>query len=241
MNNICSSSLGTQQSSSLTSQDVYSSEALLSGNLASEQTGKEETWSSRVKKKELLLDDVGGGVIGTSSGIASGIGSSFISSAKGKRSERDREGKGNSREVLSRGGTTKTGRPLSNNVKGERKPKPKPKQRTTQLSASVNGLLGKMPEKPKGTSSSVPKSSDISSGGVTKDKNEYSLDDLEDPIDLSALQLPEMDVLGVPDDLGGQGQDIGSWLNIDDDGLQDDDFMGLEIPMDDLADLNMMV
>lgn len=234
MNNICSSSLGTQQSSSLTSQDVYPSEALL----ASEQTGKEETWSSRVKKKELLLDDVGGGVIGTSSGIASGIGSSFISSAKGKRSERDREGKGNSREVLSRGGTTKTGRPLSNNVKGERKPKPKPKQRTTQLSASVNGLLGKMPEKPKG---SVSKSNDISSGGVTKDKNEYSLDDLEDPIDLSALQLPEMDVLGVPDDLGGQGQDIGSWLNIDDDGLQDDDFMGLEIPMDDLADLNMMV
>lgn len=230
---MCFACLGAQQSP-LTNQE-YSSEALLSGNLALDQIGKEETWSSRVKKKELLLDDVGGGANGTSSGGASGIGSSFMSGAKGKRSERDREGKGGNREVVSRGGTTKLGRPVSANVKGERKSKTKPKQKTTQLSASVNGLVGKMSEKHKGTLPSAPKSSDTSTSGVAKDKKDYSLDDLEDPIDLSGLQLPEMD------DLGGQGQDIGSWLNIDDDGLQDHDFMGLEIPMDDLADLNMMV
>nr|GFA83247.1 hypothetical protein [Tanacetum cinerariifolium] len=39
--------------------------------------------------------------------------------------------------------------------------------------------------------------------------------------------------------IGGQGEDF--WLNIDDDVLQDEDFMGLPIPMDDLSDLNMMV
>lgn len=66
---------------------------------------------------------------------------------------------------------------------------------------------------------------------IEDEKNECML--LEDPLDLSHLQLPEFDV--------GQGQDIGSWLNIGDDVLQDDDFMGLEIPMDDLTDLNMMV
>lgn len=52
-----------------------------------------------------------------------------------------------------------------------------------------------------------------------------SLEHCEDTLDFSHLQLPEVDVLGV-------GDDIGSWLNIDDDdGLHDDDIMGLEIPI----------
>lgn len=209
-----------QQSPSL-SQDI-----LYEANLSSE--------ASRVKRRE--LEDVLGTSIGASSGAFSGVGSSLSSSAKGKRSERDREGKGNGREASSRGGSIKIGRPSSSNVKGERKPKTKTKLKTTQLSTSVNGLLGKMSEQPKVSGSSIVKSSDI------KDKNDHDFDELEDPIDLSGLQLPGMDVLGVPDDLDGQGQDIGLWLNFDDDGLQDhNDFMGLEIPMDDLSDLNMMV
>ncbi|MBD4021347.1 hypothetical protein GUI04_20640 [Xanthomonas citri pv. citri] len=61
------------------------------------------------------------------------------------------------------------------------------------------------------------------------------LEEEEDALDLSHLQLPEFDVVGQG------GEDIGSWLNIGDEVLQDDDFMGLEIPMDDLTDLNMMV
>ncbi|XP_071911147.1 uncharacterized protein [Coffea arabica] len=234
-----SASTCAEQSPSSTNHDMFS-DNLLSANLASEQiSGKEETWSNRVKKKELSLDDVGGGAIAMSPAVTPGIGSSFSSGTKGKRSERDREGKGSSREVISRSGTTKTGRPTS--AKGERKSKTKPKQKTAQLSASVNGLLGKMSEKPKVTVPSTQKTSNTSSSGMVKDKNDYGLDELEDPIDLSGLQIPEMDDLGVADDFGGQGQDIGSWLNIDDDALQDHDFMGLEIPMDDLSELNMMV
>ncbi|KAK6248732.1 hypothetical protein QUC31_020297 [Theobroma cacao] len=198
---------------------VNSSDLLPPSNRFSDQTTvKDDSWSNRVKKRELLLEDVVGSTIGTSS-AQSGIGSSLSSSTKGKRSERDREGKGHGREVLSRNGTNKIGRPVSN-VKGERKSKTKPKQKTTQLSVSVNGLLGKMSEQPK-PSTSVSKSSEVTANNTAKEKDEFSLDVLDD------LQLP--------------GQDLGSWLNIDDDGLQDHDFMGLEIPMDDLSDLNMMV
>lgn len=195
-------------------------------------TFKEDAWSNRVKKRELPLDEVVGGTIGSSS-TSSGVGSSLSSSTKGKRSERDREGKGHSREVLSRNGSTKIGRPTLSNTKGERKSKTKPKQKITQLSVSVNGLLGKMSE-PKPSLPSASKSGEMTTSNA-KEKDEFSLDVLNssEPIDLAGI-----DVLG--DD---QGQDLGSWLNmnIDDDGLQDHDFMGLEIPMDDLSDLNMMV
>ncbi|XP_055810647.1 uncharacterized protein LOC129880582 [Solanum dulcamara] len=214
------SALGAQQSPSL-NQDIS-----FEANLPSEV--------SRVKRRE--LDDV----LGNTIGISSGIGGSLLSSAKGKRSERDREGKGSGREALSRNGTTKIGRLASSNVKGERKPKTKAKQKTAQLSTSVNGIFGRMSE-PKLPGSSIAKSSGTSATSTGNDKTDCDLEELEDPIDLSGLQLPGMDVLGDPDDLGGQGQDIGSWLNIDDDGLQDHDFLGLEIPMDDLSELNMMV
>ncbi|ESW26618.1 hypothetical protein PHAVU_003G134300 [Phaseolus vulgaris] len=238
-------SMGSQQSPSQFSQnmdnhDLHSSDMLPALNHSSELTsGKEDLWSNRVKKRELSLDDVGG-TPGISS--APGIGSSVTSSAKGKRSERDRDGKGHSREVLSRNGTTKVGRPASSSAKGDRKSKTKPKQKATQNSVSVNGLLGKLSEQPKPALSSAPKSNEMPATSNTKEKDEFGLGGLDDhePIDLSNLQLPGMDVLGVGDD---QGQDLGSWLNIDDDGLQDhDDFMGgLEIPMDDLSDLNMIV
>ncbi|XP_040968802.1 uncharacterized protein [Gossypium hirsutum] len=186
---------------------VNSPDLLPPTNRLSGQTAvKDDSWSNRVKKRELLLEDVVGGT-------------SFSGNAKGKRSERDREGKGHGREVSSRNGTNKIGRPVSN-VKGGRKSKAKPKQKTTQLSVSVNGLLEKMPEQPK-TSTSVSKLTEITANNNAGEKDEFSLDVLDD------LQLP--------------GQDLGSWLNIDDDGLQDHDFMGLEIPMDDLSDLNMMV
>ncbi|KAG4932329.1 hypothetical protein JHK87_046331 [Glycine soja] len=236
-------SMGSLQSPSQFSQnmdnhDLNSSDVLPALNNSSEQTsGKEDLWSNRVKKRELSLDDVGG-TPGISS--APGIESSATSSAKGKRSERD--GKGHSREVQSRNGTTKVGRPASSSAKGDRKSKTKPKQKATQNSVSVNGLLGKLSEQPKPALPSVPKSNEMPTNSNAKEKDEFGLGGLDDhePIDLSNLQLPGMDVLGVGDD---QGQDLGSWLNIDDDGLQDhDDFMGgLEIPMDDLSDLNMMV
>ncbi|KAL8456756.1 hypothetical protein ACS0TY_034018 [Phlomoides rotata] len=231
-----STPLGPQQSPTSNNQDIYSSDVFQSTDMGSEQiTGKDDSWSNRVKRKELLLDDVG--TNSTAPGVASVLGGSLSCSAKGKRSERDREGKGNNGEVLARNGTTKISRPASNSVKGERKSKTKPKQKTSHLSASVNGPLGKMEEQAKGMFSSTPKSSEINRSNIGKDRNDYTTDMLEEPIDLSGLQLPDMD------DLGGQGEDIGSWfMNIDDDGLHDNDCMGgLGIPMDDLSELNMMV
>ncbi|RDX69337.1 hypothetical protein CR513_51561, partial [Mucuna pruriens] len=238
-------SMGSQQNPSqfnqnMNNHDVNSSDILPAVNGSSEQTsGKEDLWSNRVKKRELSLDDVGG-TIGSSS-APSGIGSSLSNSTKGKRSERDRDGKGQSREVQSRNGTTKVGRPALSSAKGERKPKTKPKQKATKHSVSVNGLLGKLSEQPKTALPSVSKSNEMSTNSTVKEKDEFGMGEFDEPIDLSNLQLPGMDVLGVTDDLDDQGQDLGSWLNIDDDGLQDHDFMGLEIPMDDLSDLNMMV
>ncbi|KAJ0987643.1 hypothetical protein J5N97_005999 [Dioscorea zingiberensis] len=89
-----------------------------------------------------------------------------------------------------------------------------------------------------------PSDASLPSGSKSKELAGGSVKDLPLPPDnagvqeLCNLQLPELDV----GDFGGQGQDIGSWLNIDDDDvLQDHDFMGLEIPMDDLSEVNMMM
>ncbi|XP_073278136.1 uncharacterized protein [Primulina huaijiensis] len=229
-----SAHVGAQQSPS-NNQETYYSEVFPSNLGYEPNSGKEDSWSNRVKRRELLLDEVG---VSTSPGSPSCLRGSLVCSAKGKRTERDREGKGNSREVVSRSGTAKIGRPASATVKGERKSKAKPKQKNVHLSASINGLPGKMPEQTKGMLPSTLKSNDISGRDVSEDKNDYNLDILEEPIDLSGLQLPDMD----PNDFGGQGEDIGSWLDIEDDGLHDHDYMGgLEIPMDDLANLNMMI
>ncbi|XP_060961109.1 uncharacterized protein LOC133031642 isoform X1 [Cannabis sativa] len=236
-----SASMGSHQSPSQFNQNVDNHDISSDVNHLSEQTiGKEDMWSNRVKKRELSLDDLGN-TIGTS--ITPVMGTSLSSSAKGKRSERDRDGKGHNREVLSRNGNAKIGRPLSN-AKGERKSKTKPKQKMTQLSVSVNGLLGRTSEQVKSAMPSMSRSNEMTRTNNAKEKNDFGLDVLDEhePLDLSHLQIPGMDVLGVPDDLDGQGQDLGTWLNIDDDGLQDHDFMGgLEIPMDDLSELNMMV
>nr|GFC92807.1 hypothetical protein [Tanacetum cinerariifolium] len=65
-----------------------------------------------------------------------------------------------------------------------------------------------------------------------------NIEDDEPPIDFPHLEIPEMDVLG--DAFGEQSLDPDSWLNIDDTILDDDDFIGLEIPMDDLTDIKML-
>lgn len=232
-------SMGSHQSPFQFSPNIDNHDGSLDGLVSEQNIGKEDTWSNRVKKRELSLDDLGYNV-----GISNapvGMGTSLSSSAKGKRSERDRDGKGHNREVSSRNGAPKIGRPSLNNAKGERK-KSKPKQKITQLSVSVNGL-GKMSEQQTPSLPSVSKSKELTSSSNVKEKK-FGLEALDDPesMDLSHLQIPGMDVLGDPDDLDGDGQDLGSWLNIDDEGLLDHDFMGgLEIPMDDLSDLNMMV
>ncbi|XP_010489486.1 PREDICTED: uncharacterized protein LOC104767146 isoform X3 [Camelina sativa] len=206
-----STPMGSQPSSSLTrtgqNSENYASYVLPSENALLEQaTGKEDTaWSNRVKKRELLLDDVG-------------IGTQLSSSIKGKRSDRDRDGKG---KASSRsGGTNKIGRPSLSNGKGERKTKAKPKQKTTQISPSV-----RVPEQPKPL---LPKPNEANS----EYNNLEALEETEPILDLSQLQIP--DGLG---DFDTQPGDISSWFNMDDE--EDFDIMELGIPMDDLSGLNI--
>lgn len=190
-----------------------------------------------MKKREALLDEVVGGIVGTlSTAATSDVGNSLSNSTKGRLSDRDREEKGHPREVIARNGN-KVGRLTLSGDKGERKSKTKPKQKTNQPSTSVNSLCRKS-EQTKSAVAVLSNTSNMAVGNNAKEKEKFNFDGLEDPIDLSHLQLPGMDVLGGPDE---QGQDLGSWLNIDDDNLQDHDIMGLEIPMDDLSDLNMIL
>ncbi|KAK8956210.1 hypothetical protein KSP40_PGU019238 [Platanthera guangdongensis] len=193
-----------------------------SGAAVDRPFGEDESGSNRAKKKELFLDDVACRTTLPTSRTPV-LGNSLASGAKGKRSERDRDNKTSNRDPTFKNGHAKIGRPsASSGSKGERKNKPKPKMKMTQLSASVNALHSKDPG-----AEPVP----LSGSGTKKSAND------SEAVDLSNLQLPDIDV----GDFGGQGQDISSWLNFEEEGLQDHDCVGLEIPMDDLSDVHMMI
>ena len=187
-------------------------------NDSSERSGeKNDVWCNRSKEREVLLEDVVASV---------GVGSVPCGS-KGKRSERERDAshvKGSGRHGLT--GT----------IKGERKTKTKPRQKTAPLLKAVNGLLAKPNESLEKSGMRVKPESSLLGSGVGVQLGEPTLD-------LTHLQIPGMDDLVVNGDLEGQGQDLGSWLDFDDPGLPDagGDFMGLDVPMDDLADLAMMM
>ncbi|KAL8160885.1 hypothetical protein V2J09_012374 [Rumex salicifolius] len=201
--------LGLQQTGDLDSSGV----PLQEPSSSELNTSKQEAWSNKMKKRHLL--DAGNGLP--------------VSSTKGKRSDRE-NGKARVGKTMSKSGTTKPGRPVSGSSNGDRKSKAKAKQKTTQLSTSVNDLLGKNPEKNK-ASFSLPSGGNTTNNNAKK-KEDLGINTINDP-------APKFSTLDV--DLGGQGEDLASWLNIDDDSLQDIDFMGLEIPMDDLSEVNMMV
>ncbi|XP_013598527.1 PREDICTED: uncharacterized protein LOC106306446 isoform X4 [Brassica oleracea var. oleracea] len=213
-----STPMGSQPSSSLALRIKQNTENYTDSSEHTLREGKDETmWLNRTKERELLLDDV--------------CGTPLSSSTKGKRSDRDRDGKGQASSSRGRG-TKKMGRPaLSNNAKGERKSKTKPRLKTTPMFSSPSVSILEQNR----TSSSKP---------TDTNNSEYSnletLDETE-PLDLSGLQIP--DGLGGPDDFDAQAGDLSSWLNIDDNALQDNDIdlLGLQIPMDDLSDLKMMV
>ncbi|XP_010244738.1 PREDICTED: uncharacterized protein LOC104588490 isoform X2 [Nelumbo nucifera] len=207
--------------------------------------GKHDLISNRGKKKEVLLDDV----VGTAASRATpALGNTLLGGVKGKRSERDRD---QNRDTLTRT-VAKAGRPSLQSFRGERKTKTKPKQKTAQLSTSGNGLLGRFTETTHPVYPSVHGSREKVTNGSSKISGEVGLPsgntqdsfkEAEGSIDFTNLQLHELDTiegLGVSNDLGGP-QDLSSWLNFDEDGLQDHDSMGLEIPMDDLSELNMLI
>ncbi|KAK3135834.1 hypothetical protein QOZ80_5BG0423990 [Eleusine coracana subsp. coracana] len=182
---------------------------------------KEDPWTNNVKQRELLLDEVVGSITGGTL-KTSGLGTPLVSNAKGKRSERDREGKGHSRD----GG--RTGCPSSSNAKGERKNKTKPKQKTANISTPTSST----PRDPQLPAKITPSSNgkDTAAAAARRDDPVNASNDVLMP-DLSNLELPGMD------------GDFGGWLNNidDDDGLQDLDLMGLEIPMDDINEINLMI
>ncbi|XP_042016980.1 uncharacterized protein LOC121765012 isoform X3 [Salvia splendens] len=183
--------------------------------------------SNRAKRRELLLDDVGGAVFRASSalGIADG--------AKGKRSERDRN-------TVAKAGRSS----MDGGSKGERKAKSKPKQKTAQLSTSANSFIYKFPD------ASNPSALESPNGNRRKDVRFMSsgnaplVSSNEVKESMEFADLPMNDIvrdLGVDPEIG-EPQDLNSWLNFDmDDGLQvdNDSIVGLDIPMDDLAELNM--
>ncbi|KAK4593328.1 hypothetical protein RGQ29_017447 [Quercus rubra] len=183
---------------------------------------------NRGKKKEVLLDDVGGSA---SSRALSTLSNTQVGGTKGKRSERERD-----KDTLGRISVTKASRTSPGNFKGERKTKTKPKQKIAQLSTSGNGSVNKVtetthPEVNANGSNAKGDTGLISCGETPQDSSK----EIKEPLDFANLQLPELD----PMELGGP-QDISSWLNIDDDTLQDHDTEGLDIPMDDLSDLIMI-
>ncbi|KAJ9540144.1 hypothetical protein OSB04_026650 [Centaurea solstitialis] len=162
--------------------------------------------SNRGRKKELLLDDVGTVLGGTT----------------GKRYERD---------------VAKAGYAYH----GERKTKPKPKQKAAQPPASGNGFANQFPRTlhPVQPSTNGPHNSGDNRRDVRLMNQGHGPQETSiDPLNLSLQDLDPMDELGVGADLGGP-QDLSSLLNFDEEELQDHYSAGLEIPMDDLSELNM--
>ena len=169
------------------------------------------------KKREMrIIDEVAGSA---SSMLTSGL----SPGTKGKRSERERDPNKN--------------HPLSNifgpsldGCQGARRSRANPRHKGSCLSTTSAASRSE-----KNQLSEVPKFGDRSRASLGSSK-----DEAEESSGLSNLQLHDIDGMEELDDVS---KDLGSWLDIDEDGLQDhdDDGIGLEIPMDDLSELNMLV
>ncbi|KAJ7517342.1 hypothetical protein O6H91_21G019600 [Diphasiastrum complanatum] len=174
------------------------------------------------------------------------LGNKIFGGTKGKRSERDRDGKSQGEEMIIRNPSDGRARHATGNIKGERKTKTKPRQKTAPLFKAMNGLLGMPAELPRDVSVVSASVQDrVEKNASRKDDVGISTADcalepsISGAIDLSHLQIP--DDLGVADGLGPT-QDLGSWFDFEDANLQDghDELLvGLSVPMDDLADLGM--
>ncbi|XP_020246907.1 uncharacterized protein LOC109824683 [Asparagus officinalis] len=197
--------------------------------------------SNRGKKREVLLDDV---VSGAASRAAPNFSSTLAGCVKWKKTDND-----HSIDPLTKNSAPKDGSPSQSTGRGERKTKAKPKQKIAQLSTSGNGL-GRITEKTIMLSSMQDSCENLNPGSsklnadveLAGSSNAQDLSkEIEDNIftNLPLQGIDSIDGLDVTDGLGGQGQDIGSWLNVDDDALQDNDLVGLEIPMDDLSELKL--
>ncbi|CAI8616229.1 unnamed protein product [Vicia faba] len=151
---------------------------------------------------------------------------------KGKRSERDRN---QIRDQTRKNSNSRAGYMSLDSVQNENKPKVKPKTNSTfggHLPICDSSLSVVANASTNGNEDVAA----LSGNQITSQAKESS--------DLGTLPLHDLgsiDEFGVSGELDGP-EDLGSWLNFDDDGLQEHDcIMGLEIPMDDLSDLNMLM
>ncbi|XP_057986816.1 uncharacterized protein LOC110659949 isoform X2 [Hevea brasiliensis] len=184
------------------------------------------------KKREVLIDDVIGSA---SSRVTSTLDSAGLGGVKAKRSDTESYQNMDSIRGNSVSGTSRSS---VAGFKSECKTKSKTKQKSSHLSKTGNG--------PRGSGLSAANAShkidrEVGSVSLVNIRQETSKE-ADEPIDFANLQLQELDTIGleVSTDLGGP-QDLYSWLNFDDDGLQDHDSIGLAIPMDDLTELNMIM
>ncbi|XP_027909430.1 uncharacterized protein LOC114168718 isoform X2 [Vigna unguiculata] len=174
------------------------------------------------KKREMLVN---GGVSGSSS-RASNLDGAVHGGVKGKRSERDRN---QSRDQSRQNPIGRAGRMSLDSSQNENKPKAK-KQK---ISGSGHDRFMEAKD-----SARLPANDTIKNG--TKDGATLSAVDtsqIKESNDFGNLPLPDLSSI---EEFGG-AHDLSSWLNFDEDGLQDHDSIGLEIPMDDLSDLNMLM
>jgi hypothetical protein len=185
------------------------------------------------KKREMLVNG---------SSRTSNLDGAVHGGVRGKRSERDRN---QIRDQSRQNSNSRAGCPSLDSSQNENKPKAKAKQKSTSgghdrfMEAKESACLPIYD-----SSLSVANASNNSRKDRTKLSVNQDIAQVKESSDLGNLPLPDLsaiDEFGVSGELGGP-QDLGSWLNFDDDGLQDTDcIMGLEIPMDDLSALDMLM
>lgn len=169
------------------------------------------------RKREVLIDDV--------VGSASSRVTATLDGAVGGLRGQSKDNLKNTSPVSGAAGRTSL-----DSSKGDRKTKAKPKQKiNNHLPTSGNGFNDRLTEPflPNGGSSqpSSNPSKMTERGGRSSSPSKIhqnSSKEVDEPIDFADLDTME-------------GMD--SLLNFDEDGLQDYDSIGLEIPMDDLSDL----
>lgn len=192
--------------------DRGSSDAFQAGVHSSEHALPKHGILLNKVKKEVLIDDVVGSA---SSRITSTLNNTNFSGVRGKRSERESKNTFRSRSISACGSSL-------DSFKSDRKTKAKSKPKNNL--GNTNTLHG--------TNTAAGGSNPLVSNPCNKKDREVGS---SSPGNIHPQPLKEADEL---ENLELNELDIGdTWFN----GLQDHDSMGLEIPMDDLSDLNMLL
>lgn len=192
--------------------DRGSSDAFQAGVRSSEHALPKHGILLNKVKKEVLIDDVVGSA---SSRITSTLNNTNFSGVRGKRSERESKNTFRSMSISACGSSL-------DSFKSDRKTKAKSKPKNNL--GNTNMLHG--------TNTAAGGSHPLASNLCNKKDREVGS---SSPANIHPEPRKEADEL---ENLELNELDIGdTWFN----GLQDHDSMGLEIPMDDLSDLNMLL